>query len=554
MPSSRSLAAALAACLAAGTAVAAMGSPASAANPGPLTKAHLSVPAGSVLTAGDYGVDTANVTLAGDDTGFNVTMVSGAKTFKLTLTPNSTAATFPGGATADSQAGPTATAQHAAITLEETGGPTCTTTTGSIEIDDLVKTAAPAIDSVALHFRLTCQGNSGNSASGTVYVNQPAVPLGTVTPSEFVSMAPVRLLDTRLGSGTKVGKGASVDVDVTANTSNVPTDATAVVVNLTGVAPSEATFLTAYPKGSPPLGNFVSNLNLGKDDNVANLATVKVGADHAITVYNDQGSTDLVVDVVGYYRADDSIVNTDRDRFVPQAPERKYDSRTGTNTALAEGETRTIDLGLTADAVVVNLTVTEPTKGGFVTLFPANVATPPTASNINFVATQTIANLATVKLDAGKVKLYNPAGTTHVVLDVVGTYVPDATGTDTAGRFVPVTPFRMYDSRSGSPAPGALADRQTRKLDVLQPGGKYPFEYNAVVANLTATNTSNHGFLTAYPSNATERPFASNLNWRPGETRPNQIVAATDADGFTSFYNEGGTAQMIVDVAGYFTL
>ncbi len=74
-------------------------------------------------------------------------------------------------------------------------------------------------------------------------------------------------------------------------------------------------------------------------------------------------------------------------------------------------------------AVVLNLTVTDPTTGGHITAHPAGT-TPPTASNLNFTPRQTIANLAVVKVGTGgRITLHNNApGTTHLIADVAGYY------------------------------------------------------------------------------------------------------------------------------------
>ena len=73
-----------------------------------------------------------------------------------------------------------------------------------------------------------------------------------------------------------------------------------------------------------------------------------------------------------------------------------------------------------ATAVVLNLTVTETSTPSHLTVWPAGQPQP-TASNVNFVAGQTVANLVVVKLGAGgAVSIANNAGTTQVVADVAG--------------------------------------------------------------------------------------------------------------------------------------
>ncbi|MGD9752138.1 MAG: hypothetical protein AB7W59_14195 [Acidimicrobiia bacterium] len=507
--------------------------------------AYLTAPAGSALGAGEYAFAQAGVSASGNDAGITVIMsVGSGDDFTLQLAPK-TGSSFGTTNATETATAETASAQAAQLTLTRQGR-TCTTPTGEFTLDSATfGGGGGALSAMAVRFKVDCANDSGLSAEGFAYWQQPLGPLGSPQLGEFTPIAPVRLLDTR--TTTALGPAGSVDIDITANSSGVPANALAVVVNVTGVAPSADTFLTLYPKGqSRPV---VSNLNPRKDDTVANLATVKVGADNAITLYNDQGTTHAVLDVVGYYAADNTAAGGDR--FVAQNPQRKYDTRLPGLTPLAEGETRQIDLGTTADAVVLNVTVTAPTKGGYLTVFPGATATAPTASNLNFVAGQTIANLVVMKADNGVVKLYNPAGTTHVVLDLVGTYVLDNGGGDTSGRYVAVDPVRAYDSREGLTR---LANNESRKLSLLHLTGKYPFEYTSVAANMTATNTGAAGFLTAFPASELIPPFTSNLNWLAGETRPNQIYAGTSSDGFTKFYNEGGTTDLILDVAGYFTI
>ncbi len=60
-------------------------------------------------------------------------------------------------------------------------------------------------------------------------------------------------------------------------------------------------------------------------------------------------------------------------------------------------------------------------------MWPAG-ADKPTTSNLNWVANQTIPNLVVVDLGAGgAISLRNHAGDVHVVADVVGYFIPEAT-------------------------------------------------------------------------------------------------------------------------------
>jgi hypothetical protein len=545
MTRTKTMRSALGASLVLGLGAAALSASPAAAQPSTGDGAYLEVPAGRAFPAGNSSIDSANVTLSGTDQGFTVTMVVGSDTYELELTPR-TGTSF-GLTDSETTTVATPTADDAAMTLTRTGS-LCTNPTGSFTIDDAAYSGGgPAfnIDRVALRFTIQCSEDTATSAEGFAYVNQNLGPLGTPAVGEFQSMAPVRLLDTR--ETTKMGPDSTRDVDITGNSSGVPPTAQAVVLNVTAVNPDTATFLSAYPTGSTRPN--VSNLNPRATDTVANLATVKVGTGNSITLYNAVGNTDAVVDVVGFYVADDNAIGGGS-RYVSQTPVRKLDTREAPATSMTEGETRTLDLGVTADAAIVNLTVTNPTKGGYLTVFPDGVSTAPLASNLNFVSTQTIANLAIVKLDAGKLKLFNPAGTTDVIVDLLGTFEADAANAS-AGRYVAIDPVRTYDSRDAGQS--KLTPGETRKLNLLWENGKYPFEYVAAAANLTATDTTTAGYFTAFPASESTPPFASNLNWLAGETRPNQIVSGTDDDGFTAFFNAAGQTNMIVDVGGFFT-
>ena len=116
----------------------------------------------------------------------------------------------------------------------------------------------------------------------------------------FVPTSPTRFLDTRNGTGAPaepLGPSGSLTVKV-AGVNGVPANAGAVLVNLTGVAPTTATHLTAYGDGSLPN---VSNENLAAGETRPVLAVLPVGADGCIRVYNAQGTVNVVADLEGYY-------------------------------------------------------------------------------------------------------------------------------------------------------------------------------------------------------------------------------------------------------------
>jgi len=130
--------------------------------------------------------------------------------------------------------------------------------------------------------------------------------------------------------------------------------------------------------------------------------------------------------------------------FVPVPPCRLFDTRPGPDnvgprsTPISQTETFTTQVtgsngdcvGIPNDATAVafNVTTVNPTNDSFLTLFPADLITPPLASNLNWIAGQPpTPNKVDVKLSPdGKVSLYNNTGTVDVIADIVGYYTPSS--------------------------------------------------------------------------------------------------------------------------------
>ncbi len=74
-----------------------------------------------------------------------------------------------------------------------------------------------------------------------------------------------------------------------------------------------------------------------------------------------------------------------------------------------------------ATAVIINVTVTSPTAVSDLVVSPHSVVS--AASDLNYVAGQTVPNLVIVKLSAlGQIDIFNAGGTVNVIVDVVGWY------------------------------------------------------------------------------------------------------------------------------------
>ena len=114
---------------------------------------------------------------------------------------------------------------------------------------------------------------------------------------------PVRVYDSRPGQPPDVGTKAPLaarqprQVNVTRNASGVPPRARAVLATLTATNTAAAGYVTAWPTGPFP---GTSSLNFAPGQTIA--TTTVVGLDEARFLVQSNTSTDLVVDVVGYYQ------------------------------------------------------------------------------------------------------------------------------------------------------------------------------------------------------------------------------------------------------------
>lgn len=359
-------------------------------------------------------------------------------------------------------------------------------------------------------------------------------------------MRPLRLLDTRVAGGP-LGPGGTALVQV-AGAGLIPAGARGAVVNVTLVDPSASTHLTVWPADGPR--PTASTVNAPAGTTIAASTMVRLSADGAIRVRNNAGAAHAVVDVVGWIMEPGAVPGGLAMTTTP--PTRRVDTRSG--APLGSGETRLFDLdgGVVpegAEAVVVNVTGVGPSAATHLTAWEAGTPRPST-STLNLAAGATVANLAVVPLDAeGRLAIRNHAGTTHVLVDVVGYLDPvadDPAATD-AGIHPLAAPRRAYDSRSDAP----LVAGVVRTVDLT--GGTavpLPLHASAAVVTLTVVAPSADAHLTASAASSPAPPTSS-LNVPAGVTRANATVVPLDSEGRIDLRLSSGTAHVVVDVVGY---
>jgi hypothetical protein len=111
----------------------------------------------------------------------------------------------------------------------------------------------------------------------------------------FTAVKPRLVVDTRTTGGA-VKPGAPRKVVI----SGLPGSATAVLIDLTAVAPSTATWLQVYPWGQTLTPG--TSLRMAAGDTRGNLVVVPVGADRTVAVANGDGLTQMRIDLHGYFQ------------------------------------------------------------------------------------------------------------------------------------------------------------------------------------------------------------------------------------------------------------
>jgi alpha-tubulin suppressor-like RCC1 family protein len=255
---------------------------------------------------------------------------------------------------------------------------------------------------------------------------------GSSNDGRLIGVSPVRVFDTRPsepapGPKGKVGAGKTITVQITGVPGVPKTGVSAVVLNVTAAEATNKGFITVYP--ADVTRPTTSNLNLaGPGATRPNAVIVPISPDGKIKIYSQSGAH-LLADVSGYF-TDGSAPDTDDGLFVPLAPSRLLDSRSGgaspipANGQTSFGVTGRLGIPSTANGVALNLTGNKSIGKGFVTGWPTD-ETRPFTSNLNIPGpNETIANMAILplRLPSGRISLYTQSGT-HLIADSSGYFL-----------------------------------------------------------------------------------------------------------------------------------
>ncbi|MBR7833599.1 PKD domain-containing protein [Actinospica durhamensis] len=383
--------------------------------------------------------------------------------------------------------------------------------------------------------------------------------------SVFHPVTQARILDTRKGTGTggvvapvKMNAGVALKVE---GVDSIPaTGVKAVALNLTVAGPTGNGYVEAYADGSTR--PTTSNMNYTKGENLATQVIAPVGTDGKIDLYNGMtgGATDLIADVVGYYGP-----GAGYGAGVFGGPTRLLDTRHGVGTG-TNGKAVPVPAGgtlkLTPDnaeqffgpneTAVFNVTVVDEKSNGFLTVYPDG-ATRPGTSNINFRTGQAIANEVFAQTGSdGTIDFYNAGtGTIDLIADILGDY-----DTEAQSGYVPISPVRVIDTRSGKGAPkGAVKAFGTISNTLTGLAGvptTTPTNVDGWAATATVVSPTANGDLEVYPGYSDNAPGVSTLNFTAGATVANSTMMGNE-EGLKIYNQSPGTSQILLDVSGYFS-
>jgi hypothetical protein len=286
--------------------------------------------------------------------------------------------------------------------------------------------------------------------------------------SRLIPITPARVLDTRDGTGQPAPGAMAAKQSITLQIRGVgsvnPTlaavvpaspNVTGVLLNMVGITTDPggtSTYVSVFPEDLPAGQDpTTSNLNLVPNAIKANLVFVPVGADGKVRIFNNQGTTQVVADVVGYMlKGQDKT--TRAGRVVPlSSPYRTFDTRDPRWGGVALGPGQAEDWSF-ADfassvaigpdlvgpqlAVIGNLTSASLTRQypsqfvrSFMTAYPScapGVSCRPLSSNLNTVEGPPIPNMAVLTYGANNtVTFYNLAGYEHYIFDASAVILAD---------------------------------------------------------------------------------------------------------------------------------
>ena len=401
-----------------------------------------------------------------------------------------------------------------------------TTALGSATLAAGVATLTTTALSVGSH-QVTARwaGDATSAAITSTALVQNVTPAGAA----YTPMTPSRVM-----SFQPMAAGQTYELKIP----NAPIGATAVALNVTAANPTENTYVSVCPGGTPTDAcKTSSNINPPPGRSTPNMVIAKLGPDSTVKFYNNAGVVQMIADLQGWFVEGGSTGAT----YSPVAPTRVMSFQPMTGGQMHTLTLPNIPAGATA--VALNVTAARPTANTYVSACPGGTPLElcRTSSNLNPYAGTNTPNMVLLKIGTnGTVSFYNDRGDVALIADVQGWYID---GVATAASYLPVTPSRAMSFQS-------IGSGQSYTLTVPNA----PQGATAVALNVTTTRQTAVTYVSACPAGTpiADCKSASNLNPYPGRDVANMVIVKLGAGNKVTFYNDLGTTAVIADVQGWF--
>ncbi|MGB8888903.1 MAG: YncE family protein [Candidatus Korobacteraceae bacterium] len=371
----------------------------------------------------------------------------------------------------------------------------------------------------------------------------------------FVPMTPCRVVDTRLANGPfggptiQIGTSRSFPFPTSTCLHGMPAAAAAYSLNVTIVPHGVLGYLAVWPTGEDRSAISVTNSADGRFK--ANAAIVPAGFGGAISAFASNGTTDVVLDINGYFvpaASDPSAL-----AFYPLKPCRIADTRGLTGPLggpnLQLGKTRQFPIlsavacNIPTSARAYSLNFTAVPRGGPLYTFSAWPAgqTQPTSSTLNAPTGTVTANAAIIPAGTSGEIAVEGTNDTDMVIDTNGYFAPVGSG---GLSLYPSAPCRALDTRKTI---GIFSGQLVANIEGSPCG--VPSAAQAFVLNATVVPNGPLWVLTLWPDGQL-KPSTSTLNAYDGVVTSNMAIVPTTNGLVDAFAN--GSAALVLDISSYF--
>lgn len=383
----------------------------------------------------------------------------------------------------------------------------------------------------------------------TVLQSGPGTPLAT----QFVSVTPCRVADTRKANGPFGGPpiqgGTFRDFAIPFGSCNIPPTAQAYSLNVTVVPPPGGSlgYLTIYPSGAQrPLASLLNSLDGRIKANAAIVQAGTIGDGVRVYVSN---TTDVVLDINGYFAPASSSTLA----FYPLPPCRVADTRNPDGPlggpSLIGNQPRDFpvmqavqcNIPLTAQAYSMNFTAVAHGPLGYLTVWPVGQSQP-VVSTLNDLTGTIVANAGIVTAGTGGDINAVASQDTDLIIDINGYFAPPGSG---GLSLYASGNCRVLDTRTGTGAFSGEIRIPVTGVTICAP----PVNAQAFVLNATVVPVAGLSYLTLWPDGGVQ-PLVSTLNAVDNAITSNMAIVSTTNGSIDAFASQ--LTQLVLDTSSYF--